>query len=554
MSRQVQMGLVAAVALLGLAPTANATVIEPTVFSDDVANNGNCTLREAVRAANLNAAVDECDAGSEEEIDRVFLDSGHYELDIPGAGEIDGLEGDLNTEINAGPLWIRGTGMNATFIDSEMDDRVLRVTGFADVSLLDLTATGNGYQDLTSAGVLELSSGEVELERVQVEGGDAQFAGGISCGQFCEVTITDSVIRDNQATVGSTGFPNISAAGGGISVSLGKATIKRTTIVGNEAIANDSIARGGGVAASGNVKILNSTIAGNATLSSSNSTAASSRRIGAGLFVEHDDTKVKVVNSTISQNNASSTGHASSGGGIYVEDLSKLTVKASTMGNNNASDGTAISAVAGRATIQGSVLDSFSANPNCDETGGSIKSKGYNVLGLDPGTCLGGAKSNTDLVADPLLGGIALDNGGPTATYALPTGSPAIDFVPKKKCRPAKQEDQRGTERPARKACDAGSYERTNCGGELVGANFTFGTPGKDNMSGLSGIDLLAPSAGADKFSSFDGNDVLCGGTGNDTLKGGNDDDALIGGKGKDDCDGGSGNDSGKSCEKEKSL
>jgi hypothetical protein len=260
------------------------------------------------------------------------------------------------------------------------------------------------------------------------------------------------------------------------------------------------------------------------------------------------------VNSTISQNNASSTGNDSAGGGVHLEDDGKVTVVASTLGNNNASLGTAIAAEGGKATLKASIADSFSTNAICGPLGGTIKTRGYNILGQTPVTCLGGNNSNRDKVADPLLGGTALDNGGPTTTYALPLESPAINFVPTKKCRTAKKEDQRGTERPAGKACDAGSYERTKCGGELVGADFDFGTPGNDNMSGLAGIDLLAPSAGSDKYSSFDGNDVLCGGTGNDTLKGGNDDDTLDGGKGKDSCDGGSGNDSGKSCEKEKSL
>ena len=545
-----------AAATLGLGSQALGEVIEPDAFTDGIATNNNCTLREAVQASNENIAIDDCPAGSASEIDRIFLDPGHYGLDETGDLEDQNLTGDLDVTNDAGPLWIRGAGMGATFVDSEMDDRVFDAPIFdGDLSLLDLTATGNGNQDLLGGGVIQVDSGVAELERVRVEGGDAQFGGGVYCLGTCEMTVTDSVIRDNQATVSSTGFPGVRAEGGGMNIaSGGDVTIKGTAILGNEAIANDSIAQGGGLATSGDVRILNSTIAGNAALSSTDSTAVSSVRQGAGIFVDQIGANVKIVNSTISQNNASSMGNDSAGGGVHLDDDGKVTIVASTLGNNNASVGTAMAAQGGKMTLRGSIIAAVPVGPICGAVGGKIKTRGYNILEFTPVTCLGGKHSPRDEVADPLLGGIALDNGGPTATYALPPGSPAINFVPKKKCKPAKKEDQRGTERPAGKACDAGSYERTKCGGELVDTDFDFGTSGNDNMSGLTGIDLLAPSAGNDKFSSFDGNDVLCGGSGDDTLKGGNDDDTLIGGKGKDKCDGGPGNDSGKSCEKGKSL
>ena len=60
--RAVRTGLVALAVVAALVPTtpASAATIIPTVLSDDVTVNGNCTLREAIRAANMNAAVDMC--------------------------------------------------------------------------------------------------------------------------------------------------------------------------------------------------------------------------------------------------------------------------------------------------------------------------------------------------------------------------------------------------------------------------------------------------------------------------------------------------------------
>ena len=56
---------------------------------------------------------------------------------------------------------------------------------------------------------------------------------------------------------------------------------------------------------------------------------------------------------------------------------------------------------------------------------------------------------------EPLLGALA-DNGGPTLTHALLTGSPAIDAGNDAAC-PAT--DQRGVTRPQGAHCDIGSYE-----------------------------------------------------------------------------------------------
>jgi hypothetical protein len=53
------------------------------------------------------------------------------------------------------------------------------------------------------------------------------------------------------------------------------------------------------------------------------------------------------------------------------------------------------------------------------------------------------------------------NDGGPTRTLALLTGSPAINAIPIAECVVAK--DQRGVKRPhpAGGKCDIGAYERT---------------------------------------------------------------------------------------------
>jgi len=65
--------------------TAEAAVIAPNVFTDDNVENGNCTLREAIRAANLDTAVDACPAGSG--ADTVQLQAETHTLTVGNAGE-----------------------------------------------------------------------------------------------------------------------------------------------------------------------------------------------------------------------------------------------------------------------------------------------------------------------------------------------------------------------------------------------------------------------------------------------------------------------------------
>jgi Tol biopolymer transport system component len=81
------------------------------------------------------------------------------------------------------------------------------------------------------------------------------------------------------------------------------------------------------------------------------------------------------------------------------------------------------------------------------------------------------------------------------------------------------------------------------CGGRRA---TQVGTAGRDVLVGTSGPDVLAGLGGRDTLKGKKGNDVLCGGAGRD---------ALSAGKGKKDrCIGGKGADTGRACEKAKSL
>jgi CSLREA domain-containing protein len=86
---------------LSLPVPAAATTIVVTTTTDDVTVNGNCTLREAVLAANGDATVDACPAGSAS--DSVILRAGTYRLSLLGSGEHASRSGDLNGAYEVAP-------------------------------------------------------------------------------------------------------------------------------------------------------------------------------------------------------------------------------------------------------------------------------------------------------------------------------------------------------------------------------------------------------------------------------------------------------------------
>ena len=62
------------------AHAASGNTIHVTTTVDDHTTNGNCTLREAIQAANTDHAVDACPAGSHTQPDLVTLPNGHYTI------------------------------------------------------------------------------------------------------------------------------------------------------------------------------------------------------------------------------------------------------------------------------------------------------------------------------------------------------------------------------------------------------------------------------------------------------------------------------------------
>src|SRR5205085_2430051 len=132
------------------------------------------------------------------------------------------------------------------------------------------------------------------------------------------------------------------------------------------------------------------------------------------------DTKgtATLSNCTISGNSAQSYG-----GGI--NNVAGLTVSSTTFSGNSASFGGSI-AIGNPVTVSigDTVLNAGKMGGNMYNDGGTVVSRGYNLSSDDGGGYLNGPgdQINTNPLLSPLQ-----NNGGPTSTYALLPGSPAID-------------------------------------------------------------------------------------------------------------------------------
>jgi CSLREA domain-containing protein len=233
---------VAALLVVGLpAGQARAASIGVDTTSDTIAADGMCSLREAIIAANTNAAFNGCPAGSNSTTDEIDLPAGNYELTIPGRDEDASATGDLDVTqsllikgATGSPsgVSISGGGENnqsdpcaAQISNVNVVDRIIEGisgNGPLRLKLKNLTVQG-GIAEVGAntsearGGGISMTGGHLALDRVLVsrnsalalDGQDA-VGGGIALGGGATLNMTRSVITHNIAGA-PVGF------GGGIS-------------------------------------------------------------------------------------------------------------------------------------------------------------------------------------------------------------------------------------------------------------------------------------------------------------------------------------------------
>jgi predicted outer membrane repeat protein len=263
-------------------------------------------------------------------------------------------------------------------------------------------STSTDAQDSHGGGMA--SSGPLTIAGSTITGNSAaRDGGGIYRFSGGTLTLTNSTVSNNTANSDN----NATGSGGGMYFrgDAGSATISGSTINGNQALGNSTSAgNGGGIDVSSVLDLTHSTVSGN-----------TAGRNGGGIYAQGISTTILTINSsTVARNTATGDG-----GGL---------VRASSSNPVN---------------LRNTIVADNSATGTAKDILGAVVSQGYNLIENITGATFSGDTTTNITGTDPNLGPLA-NNGGPTQTHALVTGSAAID----KGASGGLTSDQRGETRP----------------------------------------------------------------------------------------------------------
>ena len=492
--------------------TAWATTISVNTLADELNSDGDCGLREAIRAANTNLAVDACPAGSGADVDTIQLQNGvTYGLSRVGLDDT-AINGDLDITDH---LIIIGNDATVDGNGGTTSDRVFEVLSDQVVEISDLTITdGSGIE----GGSGLVNSGSVTLKGVTVTANSSTGLGG--GGLFNEsgnMILSNTTVSNNSAPINGGGiavangtltadhltvsgntvaslnvggvfiFSNASAAltdsiisgnhasdsGGGMR-NLGSTELVRTVVSGNSAGGD-----GGGIYNIGVLEMTDCTITANTaddsgglindggTLTMRGSTIRGNSAISAGGFRNSNSGIARLVNSTISSNSASAGAGGVANGSSATLELSNVTIAFNTADSdaNNSGDGGGLNnaaTVVARNTLIGENIDASASGTIFPDCSGGFTSAGNNLIENTTGCTIGGVLTGNITGTDPGLLPLA-NNGGPTQTNAFPSGAAPQDAGKAAGCVDDANvpitTDQRGTARAQPTRCDIGAYE-----------------------------------------------------------------------------------------------
>jgi len=278
------------------------------------------------------------------------------------------------------------------------------------------------------SGAISLISGELRVDKsvtINGAGADVLAVDGNAAGRVFFITLGE--------TVTISGFTirngHVGNDAGGIDNEDGS-----TVTVTNCTLSGNSAGLGGGMFNGGPLTIGSTTISDNSAAN------------GGGIYNSGGGTTT-ITNSTVSGNTASF------GGGIF--NIGMLAITNSTLSNNSASLG---GGVFNTETFQiGDTILNMGASGANIANFGTVTSLGYNLSSDDGEGVLTGPGDQIN--TNPLLGPLQ-DNGGPTFTHELLSGSPAIN-AGDPNFTPPPLFDQRGPDffRVRNGRIDIGSFE-----------------------------------------------------------------------------------------------
>jgi hypothetical protein len=397
--------------LLALPAATPAATLQVAPGATAIAQDGQCSLAEAIQNANADAQVGntDCVAGSGVDVLQLAADADYVlAVALPAIASSIFLEGNGST--------IERSSALPCSLDRSLQPGEFRLLTLdsGELALRDLTLR-NGCADgpISAAsrrgGAAYAAGGSLLLERVSMEMNQAEgFGGGLSATN-ATVRVVDSLFQENQSNDGGGGMASLSGA---------VMTLERSTLSANVAAGSG----GGGALNFGSLTMVNSTVSGNLAMPTAEFSG------GGGIS---SSAPLTLVNTTV-------FGNALGGAGAFGG--------AGLLGG-------------GMTLVRNSLIVENIGGEDCLNGFGSFQSEGEN-LDTD-GSCVAlDADNFTQVTSQALALGPLQNNGGPTPTHLPGPASVARDAVPVCTYLAAPLTvDQRGVARPQFGACDLGSVE-----------------------------------------------------------------------------------------------
>ena len=355
--------------------------------SDAAANDGLCTLREAITAANLNAASGaasgECAAGAGDDT---------ITFSVTGTINLTGALPDIASNVTiSGP----GSAQLTVRRDTGGNYRIFTVNTGVAAAISGLTAT-NGRTPDGAAGNF---------------GGDGGNGGGVS--NSGTLTLTDVTVTGNATGAGGAGTSSggKGGSGGGLSNSTSSTlTLTNCTVSNNTAGAGGGGNNGGGDGGSGGgvfnqgaLTMTSCVVSGNTTGRGGDCPGFAGRGGDGGGVLSMINTAaltgVAVTNNTAGDSGTGNGGFGGMGGGFMVRGASTMTLTNSTVSGNksgNSGGPSGTNGFGGGAMVNGALFVSgstFSGNTT-GGPGGGLMNQGVGFLKMVNSTVSGNLAGN----------------------------------------------------------------------------------------------------------------------------------------------------------------
>jgi CSLREA domain-containing protein len=360
---------------LGIFTSANAALISVNSVGDEITNNGNCSLREAVQSANDDSAVDGCAMGSGSDV--IQIPAGTFSLAL---GEI----------VLSDAVRITGQGIGQTIIDGQDTSRIFSVDDSDNAQFATVTLERMTLQNArtTTPGAAIRSREALTIKDMRLEGNIASSGGGLAQIDG-PLTIDRALFIDNEGTR-TSGCCTSNVGAGAVEVTSGD----DATVISHSALVSNRAGQYGGAMwyDGGPLTMSFTTIGDNYARSG----------IGGALFTSMSRVDIDLSYVTVYNNEGRSFNgglYSWSGGGSGVDINLQHTI------------------------ITQNITSGSQSSADFQFGGGQFYSEGYNVISR---TLTSRANPNTDTISSLAgLAPLAIEVG--SAYYQLTLASPVVN-------------------------------------------------------------------------------------------------------------------------------